>query len=203
MADTLKNLQKQYRNLLMYTLKKVQKLRRRLEKQQRERGIRIREPAEKANEGAARKLILARQQLQEDRASSLSASTPLFTAALESFRLSMLGQPGHKKNKRQRRQARERAGTERPRNQSPAVEQSLRNQNPVVEQMEEADREEGEGPPSDSFDQLCDQLSNQLTPQEQRIVRIVEVPEDVVSMPAVFTVEDDTLVIMLEDVDML
>ena len=69
--------------------------------------------------------------------------------------------------------------------------------------MEEADREEGEGPPSDSFDQLCDQLQEQLAPQEQRIVRVVEVPEDVVSVPAVFTVEDDTLVITVEDVDML
>jgi hypothetical protein len=65
--------------------------------------------------------------------------------------------------------------------------------------MEEADREEGEGPPSDSFDQLCDQLA----PHEQRTVRIVEAPEDVTIVPTVITVDDDTLVITVEDVDML
>ena len=65
--------------------------------------------------------------------------------------------------------------------------------------MEEADQEEGEGPPSDSFDQLCFQLA----PLEQRIVRIVEAPEDATPVPAVITVEDDTLVITLDDLDKL
>ena len=116
MADDLKARQKEYRKLLRDLLKRVQKLRRQLEKRQREKAIRMREPAEKANEDAARELTLARQQLQGDRASSSSASTPSFTAALEFFRLSMLGRPAHKRNKRRRRQAREKADAERPRN---------------------------------------------------------------------------------------
>jgi hypothetical protein len=153
-----------------------------------ERAEWVKEQAEKAKEDAARKLILARQQLHEERASSSSASAPSSTAVPESDRPSTLGRPAHKKNKRQRRQAREKANTERPRNQSPAVEQ-----------MEEADREEGEGPPPDSFDQLC----YQLAPEEQRTVRIVEAPEDATLVPAVITVEDDTLVITVEDSDML
>ena len=180
MADflvTLRERQKEYRTLLRNLLKKVRKFRRRLEKQQREKAMRTGEPVEKANEG---------------RASNSSANIPLFTAALETFRLAMLGRPSCKGDRRRRRQAREKANAER-----------LQNQNPAVEQMEEADREEGEGPPSDSFEQLCDQIQEQLGPQEQRIVRVVEVPEEVVSVPAVFTVDDDTLVITVEDVDMM
>ena len=107
-------------------------------------------------------------------------------------RLAALGKTGHKKNQRQRKQARDKANAER-----------LKNQALAVEQMDEADREEGEGPPSDTFEQLCDQIQEQLGPQEQRVVRIVELPEEVVSVPPVFTVDDDTLVITVEDVDMM
>jgi hypothetical protein len=38
---------------------------------------------------------------------------------------------------------------------------------------------------------------------EQRTVRIVEASEDATPVPAVVTVEDDTLVITLDDHDML
>ena len=89
MAD--KSLQKEYRNLVKNLLKRVRKRQRQLEEQQREKAIRMREPAEKANEDAARELTLARQQLQEDRASSSSASTPLFTAALVVYNGHKLG----------------------------------------------------------------------------------------------------------------
>ena len=116
MADYLKARQKEYRSLLRGLLKRLRKLRRQLEKQQRERATRMREPAEGVNEDAAGKLMLARQQLQEGGASSSSAGTPLSTAALESFRLAMLGRPSRKGGKRRRRQAKKSADAERPRN---------------------------------------------------------------------------------------
>jgi hypothetical protein len=158
----------------------------------REKAIRIKEQAEKADEDAERKLVLARQLLEENRASSSGASAHPSIASSELVRLAALGKTGHKKNQRQRKQARDKANAER-----------LKNQALAVEQMDEADREEGEGPPSDTFEQLCEQIQEQLGPQEQRVVRIVELPEEVVSVPPVFTVDDDALVITVEDVDMM
>ena len=99
--DTLKERQREYRKLLRNLLKKVRKYRRRLEKQQREKAMRTGEPVEKANEG---------------RASNPSANVPLFTAALESFRLAMLGRPSRKGDRRRRRQAKKKTGAERSRN---------------------------------------------------------------------------------------
>ena len=104
MADSLyilKECEKEYRKLLRNLLKKVRKYRRMLEQREKERAMRTGKPVEKANEG---------------RASSPIANIPLFTAALESFRLTMLGRPSRKGDRRRRRQAKKKAGAERSRN---------------------------------------------------------------------------------------
>ena len=122
MADflvTLRERQKEYRMLLRNLLKKVRKYRRKLEKQQREKAMRTGEPGEKTN---------------EVRASNPSADVPLFTAALEAFRLAMLGRPSRKGDRRRKRQAKKNAGAGPSRNWRPAVGQS-----------EETDLEKEEG----------------------------------------------------------
>ena len=107
--DTLKERQREYRKLLRNLLKRVRKYRRKLEQQQREKAMRTGDPGEKT---------------KEVRASIPSADVPLFTAALEAFRLAMLGRPSRKGDRRRRRQAKKNAGAERPRNWRPAVRQS-------------------------------------------------------------------------------
>ena len=81
MADslnTLKECEKEYRKLLRDLLKRVRKLRRQLEKQ----------PGEKATRSKA--LV---EKMNEEGASDADIDTPLFTAALDAFRLAMLGRP--------------------------------------------------------------------------------------------------------------
>ena len=63
--------------------------------------------------------------------------------------------------------------------------------------MDEAEQEQGEGPPSDSFDQLLCQM-------EQRTVRVVKNTEGAApALASVVTIDDDTLIVTIDDNDEL